>query len=141
MLYSDAGIVKAKLLAPTIKHFKSVREPYTEMTDGVKLFFYDDSLHVISQLTAGYGTIQEKTNLMKAQKNVEVIGTDGDKLNTEELIWNDKTKKLSSDKYVTIKTKDEVLYGDGFISDQDLKNYKITHPLGSLKLKGNEIPQ
>ena len=78
---------------------------------------------------------------MKAQKNVEVIGTDGDKLNTEELIWNDKTKKLSSDKYVTIKTKDEVLYGDGFISDQDLKNYKITHPLGSLKLKGNEIPQ
>lgn len=59
------------------------------------------------------------------KNNVEAISVKGDKLNTEELTWNQKTQKISSDKFVKITTRDEIIFGDGFESNQDLTNYKI----------------
>lgn len=141
ILYSDLGIVKARLLAPTVKHYKSVREPFTEMPDGIKLFFYNDSLKENSRLTADYGMIREKSNEMMARGSVEINSINGEKLNTEELIWNDKTKRITSTKSFKFTRKDEILYGKGFTSDPDLTNYKIATPTGTVKLKDDVMPK
>jgi hypothetical protein len=60
--------------------------------------FYDVQGQVESQLTAGYGVSYEKSDEMMVKNNVEAISVKGDKLNTEELTWNQKTQKISSDK-------------------------------------------
>ena len=140
VLYSDLGRVKAMLTTPTMLRFHT-KDPYTEMPDGLKIVFYDDSLKEESRLTAGYGISYDKSDQMIARNNVEAINEYGDKLNTEELIWNQKTQKISSEKFVKITTKDEIIFGDGFESNQDITNYKIKKIRGTIRLKDNDIPQ
>ena len=138
VLYSDLGRVKAKLTAPTMMRYRT-KEPYTEMPDGVKIYFYDENLRVESQLTAGYGVSYDKSDQMIARNNVEAINIYGDKLNTEELVWNQKTQKISSDKFVKITTKDEIIFGDGFESNQDITTDKIKKIRGTIRLKENPV--
>lgn len=138
VLYSDLGRVKSKLTAPTMLRFHT-KEPYTELPDGLKIVFYDENQKVESQLTAGYGISYDKSDQMIARNNVEAINVYGDKLNTEELLWNQKTQKISSEKFVKITTKDEIIFGDGFESNQDLTNYKIKKIRGTIRLKDNPI--
>src|SRR5215831_1850104 len=117
VLYSNLGKIKAKMDAPTLNRYH-VKEPYTEMPDGIKLSFFDPNGNVNSHLTADYGISYDKSGQMIARNNVEAINIYGDKLNTEELVWNQNTQKISSDKAVTITTKDEIIFGDGFESDR-----------------------
>ena len=133
-LYSDFGHVKAKLQAPVMNHVNDPKNPYTELPSGVKLFFYNDSLIIQSQLTAGYGISYDKSDQMIARNNVVVTNSAGEKLETEELIWDQKTEKISSDKFVKITTKDEIIFGDGFESNQDISNYKIKKIRGTMQL-------
>lgn len=139
VLYSGLGRIKAKLTAPTMLRFHT-KEPYTELPDGLKILFFDESAKVESQLTAGYGISYEKSDEMIVRNNVEAVSVKGDKLNTEELVWSQKTQKISSDKFVKITTRDEIIFGDGFESNQDLTNYKIKKIRGTIRLKeGPEI--
>ncbi|MBK9732081.1 MAG: LPS export ABC transporter periplasmic protein LptC [Chitinophagaceae bacterium] len=140
VLYSDLGRIKSKLTAPTMLRFRT-KEPYTELPDGLKILFFNENMQTESQLTAGYGISYEKSDEMKVRNDVEAVSVKGDKLNTEELVWNQKTQKISSDKAVTITTKDEIIFGDGFESNQDLSNYKIKKIRGTIRLKESSIPQ
>lgn len=124
VIYSNNAIIKAHLLAPTMKHTDGP-DPKTEMPDGLQMLFYDDSLKVNSRLTAGYGIRLDREKQMIVRDNVEVININGEKLNTEELIWDEKTQKIFSTKFVKITRKDEILYGEGFESNADITNYKI----------------
>lgn len=140
VIYSNQGIVKAKLTAPVMLRYRT-KEPYTELPDGLKILFYDVQGQVESQLTAGYGVSYEKSDEMMVKNNVEAISVKGDKLNTEELTWNQKTQKISSDKFVKITTRDEIIFGDGFESNQDLTNYKIKKIRGTIRLKEPVLTQ
>lgn len=134
MLYSEDAHVKARLTAPVlVRH--NANKPYSEMPAGLKVLFYDDTLNIISRLTAGYGIRYEKDGKMTVRKNVIVVNVKGEQLNTEELVWDDANKKISSTKFCKITTKDEVLYGDGMTADQDFTNYHITKIRGTIKLK------
>jgi LPS export ABC transporter protein LptC len=140
LLYSSNAHMRAKLNAPEIKRYYT-REPYSEFDKGVIVFFYDDSLRQISKLTANYGRVNEKDNQMLVRDNVEVINSKNEKLNCEELTWNDQTRKIYSDKFVKIQTKDEIIYGDGLEANEDLTNYKIKKIRGTINLKNNPANQ
>ena len=61
-----------------------------------------------------------------------------DQLNTEELTWDPVQKKIYSDKFVRIRTADEILLGTGFESDQEFKRYRILNPEGTLTIHDDE---
>lgn len=46
-----------------------------------------------------------------------------------------KAERIYSDKFVRITTEDEILYGEGFESNQEFTNWKIIKPTGSIKIK------
>ena len=46
------------------------------------------------------------------------------------LIWNEKIQKFYTDKFVTITTPTQIIYGDGLESNQNFSDYTI------LKVKG-----
>ena len=57
-------------------------------------------------------------------------------LNTEELFWTPNTKKIFTEKFVTIRLEnDEILYGTGLDAAQDLSTYTITKPEGEFDVK------
>lgn len=133
VLYSDSARVKVKLTSPVMNRFMT-EKPYLEMPKGVNLQFYDDSLHVISTLKANYAISREQEDIMEARNNVVVVNQKGEQLNTEHLIWNEKTRKIYSDVFAKITTKDEIIYGNGFEANEDFSSYKINQVKGIINV-------
>ncbi len=134
LLYSDSAIVKARLTSPEMQYFK-IKVPYHSMNKGLHLEFFDKFLNVESELFAKKGTRYDTKNIVEVRDSVVVINTKGEKLTTERLIWNENTKKIYTDKFVSITTKDQVIYGEGFEANQDLTAYKIKKIRGTVALK------
>lgn len=134
ILYSDSAQVRVKLLAQKIvRHLGE--EPQTEMPEGVKVFFYNDEMEIDSRLSANYAISYDSKDEILMQNNVVVINTKGEKLATEELIWNQKSEKVYSNKFVKITTKDEIIFGDELESDQTFSEYKIKKIKGTINVK------
>jgi LPS export ABC transporter protein LptC len=137
--YSDFGKVKAHLQAPVMNHVDDAKNPYTELPSGLHLTFFADSLKSQSELTAGYGISYDKSDQMIARNNVVVTNIYGERLESEELVWDQKTEKISSEKFVKITTRDEVIFGDGFESNDDLSNYKIKKIRGTISVSADQL--
>jgi LPS export ABC transporter protein LptC len=132
-LYSDNGHVKARLTAPTVKRVND-KAPYTELPDGMLVIFYGDSSTEQSRLTARYGISYDNTYKMEARDSVHVVNNKGESLNTEDLVWDQRLHQILSDQFVKITTKDEIIMGDGFQSNEDLSDHTIRKIRGTIKL-------
>lgn len=140
ILYSDSAMIQVKVTAPALDQYQS-DNPYIEFPKGLKAEFYDDKMQPKSHLTADYGIRYDKQQRMEARKNVVVVNEKGEQLNTEHLIWDEKAGKLYSDDFVKITTADEVLTGNGFVSNQDFTKWKIYKLKGDFPIKKNKNDQ
>lgn len=135
ILYTDSGLPKAKVKAPLLERYAGGEKNYTEMRKGISIRFLKPNQETESFLTANYAIRYDLDKKIIARNKVVVRNVDGDTLRTEELLWNEATQRVSSDKYVTITTKDELIMGDGFESDISFKNPKIYKIRGIINLK------
>jgi hypothetical protein len=62
------------------------------------------------------------------------VNKDGEKLNTEHLIWDENQKKILSDAFVKITTAKEIIMGKGLESNQDFTQYQIKEVTGTIQL-------
>ena len=131
-LFSDSAIVKIKLTAPLQLELKNGNQQFPK---GLKVEFYKNDGSVSSIMTANKGVFDKSKNVFTATGNVVVdqISTH-ETLNTEELLWKRNEKKIFTDKFVTIKTEDELLTGDGLTAAEDFSGWKITDPKGIFAL-------
>lgn len=135
--YSDSSVMKVRVVAKLMNRFQG-EDPYTEMPDGVKVEFFDKEMKPSTTMTAKRAIKREKAQQMEAFGNVEVVNAKGEKLNTEHLVWNEITKKISSDEFVKITTSDKIIYGKGFESNQDFTSYRIFKITGTINISRNE---
>jgi LPS export ABC transporter protein LptC len=133
-LYSDSGIVKVKVIAAELRKMVSP-QPITELPKGIRIEFYDNFLNVESELKANYAIHYENERRWEARKDVVVVNSKGERLNTEKLIWDERKEKLSSDQHVKISTAEEIIYGNGFEANQDFSSYKIFNVTGRITVK------
>lgn len=140
MLYSDSTVLKIKLQTPQMqKYEKGVKEPVTIMPKGLFVIFYDDKGKEATTLKADYGVRYEKTKRMEVKYNVEVVNVNGEKLNTEHLIWDEKKKKIISDAFVKITTAKEIIMGKGLEANQDFTQYEIKEITGSIRIDDSNL--
>ena len=102
------------------------------LDDSLITDFFKNGEHA-SILRSREGKIDENTNDMTAFGNVKVVSDSGIILYTQELHWKNKIEKISTDKFVTIITDLDTIYGYGFESDQELKNWEIKNVRGKSK--------
>lgn len=140
ILYSDSGRVKVKITTPELNRFQTPK-PRTELPKGVHVDFYDEHMKVTSTLTSKYALRKDDEKTMEAKKDVVVVNEKGEKLMTEYLVWDEKTGKIYSNEFVKIITADEIIYGNGFESNQDFSRYKIFDIKGTITLKKDENPK
>lgn len=133
-LYSDSGMVKVRVISPELKKILTPVS-ITEMPAGVHIEFFNSEMKVESELKANYAVHYENEKVWEARKDVVVINKKGDMLNTELLVWNERTEKLTSDQHVKITTADEIIYGNGFEANQDFSVYKIYNVRGRITVK------
>lgn len=134
VLYSSRGKMKFRLKAPLIEQYGGEKS-YNEMPEGVDIETYDSLMNISSRLTANYAIDKAYEKVMEAKDNVVVINHKGETLNTEHLIWDLEKDEIRSDVFVKITTAQQVLMGEGLISNQEFTNYKILKPRGIINLE------
>ena len=141
ILYSDSAIIRVKILAPTMLRHLDSQEPFQEFPDGVNVEFFDARQKVSSTLTAKYAIRYDRESKVVVQDSVVWQSVAQEKLETEELIWDEKTQKVFTNKFVVITRPDEIIYGHGFEANQDFSYSKIKAIEGRLKVEdiGKEL--
>lgn len=135
LLYSDSTLLKIKLTAPQMLMYdKHVKRPVSIMPKGFYVVFYNEAGKETTTLKANYGVRYEDTKRMEAKYNVEVVNENGEKLNTEHLVWDEQQKKITSDAFVKITTAREIIMGKGLEANQDFTKYEIKEITGTVRL-------
>ena len=132
--YSDHGNTKINAQAKTLTRFNT-EKPYLEFSDGIKITFFSTDGAVGTTMTADYASAVENSGIMTARKNVEVINAKGEKLNTEEIVWDEQKKVIYSNAFVKISTADEIIWGNGMEANEDFTDYVIKKVIGKVKVK------
>lgn len=133
ILYSDSAIVKVRVLGPVLHNYTSLSDPKQLFPEGIKVEFFDAKGTITSQLVAKNAIRQHGKGLVTARDSVVLTTNKGEILETEELIWNEKEEKLSTNKFVKVTSPDEVIYGFGLEANQDFTYWKILVPQGRIK--------
>ena len=132
MEVSDSTILKLKLTAKTQLMLANKDR---EFPDGVFIKFYNDIGQVNSTLRADHEYYFEKEKYYKAEGNVIMKSlANGDELSTELLNWVPEDERIYTDNFVTIKTDDEVMTGEGLEAKEDFEEYTILKPSGTMTL-------
>ena len=138
LYYSELGRTKVRVKSPVINNYETV-DNYTEMPKGFHAEFFNENMTVESTITAEYGIVLQKENIMRARRNVVVISLkDNEQLNTEELIWDMDSKKIYTDEFVKMTSADKILFGDGFEADENFENRSIKKLRGEILVKKEE---
>lgn len=133
MLYTEKDHLKAKMKAKKILEFKTGDREFPE---GIYLEFFDEKGNISSTLKANHAFYFKDENKWRGRGDVEVRNiAKQQQLDTEELFWMPATRKIFSEKFVTIKLESEVIYGVGLDAAQDLSYYNIKEPKGEILVK------
>lgn len=131
ILYSTHGVLQMIMEAPLMDRFEG-EEPYMELPSGFVMTFFDSLGRETSFISANYAIQYQKDELIDARNDVVVRNMEtGEQLNTEQLIWDQKNELIYTEKFVKITTEEEVLYGDGFESDERFTQWIIRNPRGT----------
>tara|TARA_B110000438_G_scaffold191047_1_gene182682 strand:+ start:483 stop:1007 length:525 start_codon:yes stop_codon:yes gene_type:complete len=129
LFHTENGKIKVYIKAAKIERFQHQKPELLLKT--MKVSFYNASSDLQSTLEANNASIDEDQKIMLAENNVVLISKDNKKLETDELIWDEKKNKIYTDKPVKITTNKEVVYGEGFISNPDFSQYSIAKIRGT----------
>lgn len=121
--FTDSGRTKAVLRTGHLRVFMEQKETFLD--NNISVDFYDENQIKTTNLSAKRGKVDDATQNLFAYDSVVVVSDSGVTINTEELMWRNKDRKILSDKFVTILSPKEKIQGYGFESDQGLKNYVI----------------
>lgn len=131
-VYSDSAKVKARLTAPSMIRY--LTQESIEMPKGLFVQFYDTSLNVKSWMKADYGIRYLKTGITQVKGHVQVRNVKGDSLNTEEMFWDERKSKVYGNKFVSVRTKTQIILADGFDSNIDFTDYNFHNIKGVIQL-------
>ncbi|MFN4082666.1 MAG: LPS export ABC transporter periplasmic protein LptC [Bacteroidia bacterium] len=133
--YTDSGYIKARVFAPVLERYNNEERFESEMPNGITAYFYDNNGKINSYIKSKYAIRNDRNRTMIARKDVIVVNNKGDTLRTEELIWDEKTDKIYTDKNVNITTPDQLIIGTGLESNSSFTWYRVFNIKGIVKLK------
>ena len=134
IIRTDSGKIRVKIFAPVLERYSNDENPYNEFVKGIKVVTYTNYPISSSSLTCEYARQDVAKELWEARDNVVAVNADGDTIKTEQMFWDLKTKMIYSDKYVNIRSGNEIIHGSGFTAQQDFSNWKITNGKGIIYL-------
>jgi LPS export ABC transporter protein LptC len=117
-----------------LEGYTMAADPYREFRKGIRITTYkSDSLTTVNAvLTANYAIYYEKRELWEAKGDVVVDKADGTKLYTQQLFWNSKTGRIYSNVDSKIVKGTDVFMGEGFESDEELKDWRFRRMSGKM---------
>ena len=132
---SEGGRLQLTLDAPRIVQYRKP-DTRTFYPDGVELHFLDKDHHEQTSIRADKATSFDDKNILTAKDNVVIINyTDGDTVYLEEIVWKSDEDIIYSNHPVRAVNGNRVTYGDGFTSDANMTNLRITRQRGIIEFE------
>jgi|TARA_B100000959_G_scaffold92755_1_gene98533 LPS export ABC transporter protein LptC len=129
IILTDQGMIRAKVRSGHLEKYNE--KEFIMLDSSVTVDFFDSYEQHTSVLTSNKAEVNQSSNDMKAIGNVVAVSDSGISLYSETLIWESNDEKLRTKDSIMITTLEkDTLYGVGFESDSDLKNWKIINPSG-----------
>ena len=134
IVMSENGRRSYRFTTPLLEGYTVASDPYREFRKGIHITTYqDDSLSTVnSTLVANYAIYYENRELWEAKGDVVVEKADGTKLYTQQLFWNSKTGRIYSNVDSKIVKGTDVFMGEGFESDEGLKEWRFRRMSGKM---------
>ena len=122
---SENGLKSYHFSTPLMEGYAMARDPYKEFRKGVKVVMYenDSTSNVSVVLTSNYAIFYDNRKLWEAKGDVVVVQTNGRKLYTQQLFWNQATHRIYSNVDSRIIDGDEVYDCEGFESAEQMKEW------------------
>ena len=139
VIYSDSGKVQMIIIAPTLHRHLDRREPKREFPKGLEVRFLGEEEELESRLTGKYAMEMENQQLTTIRDSVVLININGDRLETDHLVWNQKTGKIYTEQLVRMRTIDKKIWGYGFEADREFKRWSIKAVKGELKVDPDNL--
>ena len=131
VLNSVNGNLSYRFETPLLERYELAGEPYMEFRKGIKVASFNDSTHVQeSDLVADYAKYLESQQLWEARGNVVATNAKGQRLETEQLFWDEKADRIYSNVESTMYDGEDISVGDGFETDSKFEDYRIRNPRG-----------
>ncbi len=126
--FSSDGVVRAVLKAKGVRMYE--QQHYTLLDSSVRVDFFNQQNIHSSVLTSRRAFINDLNKNMTAYDSVRIVSDSGTVVITDSLLWDNTKKEIRSDAFVRItEPNGRVTNGHGFVSDQELTNYHILHPI------------
>ncbi len=135
IFYSDSAQLKLKISAPILKRHIEKSKSYDEFPDGVKVEFYNPNGSIVSWLESNYAIRKNKEKKIYVKDDVRLYNNKNDELSTNELIWDEETGEMYTNKYVRIAqpTRGDTLFGYGFIAKQEFQRFQLNKKITGIK--------
>jgi LPS export ABC transporter protein LptC len=131
VLYSESGFLKVEMKTPRQLRYQNENKIFP---DSININFFDATgSSITTTLRSDSGRFDNSKNLYVVKGNVRVVNSQTlERLSTTELYWNPVTRKVYTDKAVTIEKRatGDIVKGIGLDAEQDFSQTSIRKPTG-----------
>ncbi len=124
-LVSDSGRTAYRMKAPKLLIFDKVEEPYWDFPEGLQMITYSTTGEQEGEIESKFAIYDVKKELWELRIDVVAVNTDGTRLETDLLYWDQKKELIYSDTLVTITEEDMKTTGTGFESDETFTDWHM----------------
>lgn len=128
-LISDSGVMRYRMVAERWE-VNTVKNPSFWFFDkGLFLEQFDEQFHIQAFIECDTAWFYDQIRVWELRGNVKIRTNDGTRFVSEELYWNQATRKLYSYKSSKLTTPDSEMQGTHFESDEPDNQGKLNHYL------------
>ncbi len=131
-IYMDTGRLQMIISAPQVLYYSDREEPVMIFPQGLDVDFYNADMVAETHLSAHYAIYYKKKELWEARDSVIAENISHERLDAGLLFWDVGKKLIYTDKAIRITTPDEIIFGEGFESDQAFTDWKIKKVKGTV---------
>ena len=135
VVYSDSGFVRGIVTAPTMLNYLDKGDERQEFPDGLRVYFLDQFQDTTSTLDAKWGLYRRREKTITVRDSVIWQSVDQQRLDTEELIWEERTERIHTNKFVILRQPDYIITGYGLEADQSFENARVLQVTGRIPVK------
>ncbi len=144
--YTELGRVVQSLEATQLERWESTGDNQENpdvwhVDGGFTLFIGGTKTRHNAKLSAIRGTYDDQAGRLEAWENVVLVNAEGERLETEHLIWSHDSDLVRTNRPVEIQSAQGTLRGRGLTSDSKFERYEILAPTGTFDLGIHETPE
>ena len=134
--YSDSSKIRVSVKGPELRRYVYKFKVEEEFPSGVHVEFFDHMESPMAWLDAKYAKRLQNEKKIIARDSVVLYNSEGGRIESSELIWDERKEILHTDRFVQIiRPPGDTIYSYGFMTNQNFTEYELYSVEGDMSVK------